>query len=459
MAVDELGALTNISDIGGDGIYRFPVYQTQTNLPEVNQQQLQNLYGSSQMPVFQWISKIQTGEKTYDPATEGQLFKEYEDLYNAGEIPPGFKTPGEIAKEVARDVTQSAVIGAASGIGKAFTDPYLADTGAKFSDKVFEGAKSGLGFGELPSETITKNFDISDKQFDVIKNRNLFYDPELATLDAAKAAGRVDDFNRLNRVVKGKQVVDTGTGTGVKKVNVSNRENIGTADNPQYAYRNETAGGKLTASRSNTIDYSDFAGSNKAQPPGYFDRVGDRLKGGEGNVGGSVGAGVGVFFTDLLFTKGKDPEKSAKKAVGATVGTYIGNALLPGFGGVIGGTIGAAVGGRVICNELSRQNLMTRQQVVLDYKFTRDYLTPTHVNGYHCWAVWMVKQMRKGRFVKFWKHVAGHRANEIAYIYKKRNKPDYLGKIYRKILEPTCYVIGLFCKTTDWSVLYRKKEI
>ena len=63
----------------------------------------------------------------------------------------------------------------------------------------------GLGFGELPSETISKNFNISDKQFDVIKNRKLFYDPELANLDAAKASGRVDDFNRLNRVVKGKQ--------------------------------------------------------------------------------------------------------------------------------------------------------------------------------------------------------------------------------------------------------------
>ena len=138
-------------------------------------------------------------------------FKEYEDLYNAGQIPEGFKSPGDIAKEVAQDITQSAVIGAASGVGRAFTDPFLQDKGAKFSEKFFEGAKSGLGFGELPSETISKNFNISDKQFDVIKNRKLFYDPELANLDAAKASGRVDDFNRLNRVVKGKQVVDTGT--------------------------------------------------------------------------------------------------------------------------------------------------------------------------------------------------------------------------------------------------------
>ena len=92
---------------------------------------------------------------------------------------------------------------------RAFTDPFLQDKGAKFSGKIFEEQSLGLGFGELPSETISKNFNISDKQFDVIKNRKLFYDPELANLDAAKASGRVDDFNRLNRVVKGKQVVDT----------------------------------------------------------------------------------------------------------------------------------------------------------------------------------------------------------------------------------------------------------
>jgi len=136
----------------------------------------------------------------------------------------------------------------------------------------------------------------------------------------------------------------------------------------------------------------------------------------------------------------------------------IGGAFGP-FGRFLGQAIGGALGGRVICNELMRQGLLTRKEVVLDYKFTRDHLTPTHVNGYHVWAVWMVKQMRKGKFVKFWKHVAGHRANEIAYIYGERNKPDYLGKIYRKILEPTCWVIGSFCKGTDWSVLYKQKEI
>jgi len=172
---------------------------------------------------------------------------------------------------------------------------------------------------------------------------------------------------------------------------------------------------------------------------------------------GAAGGAIGNFAVQLAL--GRDPAKAAKSAGAGAIGKILGNAILPGFGGFLGSTLGSIIGGRVICNELMRQGLLTRKEVVLDYKFTRDHLTPTHVNGYHVWAVWMVKQMRKGKFVKFWKHVAGHRANEIAYIYGERDKPDYLGKIYRKILEPTCWVIGSFCKGTDWSVLYKQKEI
>ena len=164
---------------------------------------------------------------------------------------------------------------------------------------------------------------------------------------------------------------------------------------------------------------------------------------------------------------GAKPKQAAKLAVGTGLGKYLGTAvaqtIFKGSGGFLGGTIGSilggALGGRVICNELMRQGIMDKKHVLLDYKFTRDYLTPTHVRGYHVWAVWMVKQMRKGKFVKFWKHVAGHRANEIAYIYGERDKPDYLGKVYRKILEPICWSVGLLCKKSDWSILYKSKEI
>jgi hypothetical protein len=183
---------------------------------------------------------------------------------------------------------------------------------------------------------------------------------------------------------------------------------------------------------------------------GLIDGKGSAL--GKSSLYSAYGAGGATFLTELI--SGESAIDAAKKGLKVGAATYIGS-----FFGPLGTLVGSILGGRVICNELMRQGVMTREHVVLDYRFTRDYLTPTHVKGYHVWAVWMVKQMRKGRMVKLWAHVAGHRANEIAHIYGKRDKPDYLGKVYRKILEPICWSIGLFCKQTDWSILYKTKEI
>ena len=167
----------------------------------------------------------------------------------------------------------------------------------------------------------------------------------------------------------------------------------------------------------------------------------------------NVGYGYGIGRTVGGLLAGEDFKDAAKSGVKSGVGAAVGSVFGP-----VGSFIGASIGGRVICNELQRQGVMSRQNVLLDYRFTRDHLTTQHVNGYHVWAVHVVKQMRKGRGVKLWRHLAQHRANEIAYIYGKRDKPDYLGKIYRKILEPICWSVGFFCEKTDWSVLYKAKE-
>jgi hypothetical protein len=208
------------------------------------------------------------------------------------------------------------------------------------------------------------------------------------------------------------------------------------------------------------LDSSQIASANNIvtqTPPTSGDLLRFGTDAGRANWMSNAGAGAASFGLNLL--TGKDPVKAAKAAGATTILGAAGTALFGPVGGWFGRLLGNEFGGRVICNELMRQGIMTRKQVILDYKFTRDYLTPTHVNGYHVWAVWMVKQMRKGKFVKFWKHVAGHRANEIAYIYGERDDPDYLGKVYRRLLEPLCWSIGLFCNQSDWSVLYNKKEI
>tara|TARA_R110001599_G_scaffold55179_2_gene152871 strand:- start:1315 stop:1773 length:459 start_codon:yes stop_codon:yes gene_type:complete len=151
--------------------------------------------------------------------------------------------------------------------------------------------------------------------------------------------------------------------------------------------------------------------------------------------------------------------EAVKGAALGLAGKVIGGAVGGPVGAFIGGALFSAIGGRVICNELVRQGLLDRRSVILDYKFTRERLTPQHVNGYHVWAVHVVKRLRKGKGVKLWKHIASHRANEIAYIYGERDTPDYLGKVYRHIGEPACWLIGAFCKKTDWSILYNPKEI
>ena len=218
----------------------------------------------------------------------------------------------------------------------------------------------------------------------------------------------------------------------------------------------EALGGKA-GDTSVLTDVGATVGRDVMKGASFSDLLNPKEAAGMQNIKGAFGGAVANFGVQLLL--GQDPVKAAKSAGAGAIGKVLGTAIGGPIGGFIGGALGSIIGGRVICNELMRQGLFTRKQVVLDYRFTRDYLTPTHVNGYHVWAVWMVKQMRKGKFVKFWKHVAGHRANEIAYIYGERDKPDYLGKVYRKILEPTCWVVGKFCKVTDWSVLYNKKEI
>lgn len=180
------------------------------------------------------------------------------------------------------------------------------------------------------------------------------------------------------------------------------------------------------------------------------------------DYGQSLGAGVGTFVADLA--TGKDPLKALGRGAAVGVASHFTKSLFTSFG-MRGGGFGAlAAGGlveaftRVICNELLRQGLMTRRQVLLDYKFTEEHLSEQHVRGYHFWAIGVVKRMRKGKGVGFWKHIATHRANEIEYIYGKRETPDYLGKVYRRIFEPTCWLIGAFCQQKDHTVLYVERS-
>ena len=113
-------------------------------------------------------------------------------------------------------------------------------------------------------------------------------------------------------------------------------------------------------------------------------------------------------------------------------------------GGGGGGGGGGSDSGRVICTDLHRTGELSTKDWVRDTKFTFKTLSKTHVKGYLLWAEPTVKHMQKyPRYRKMWKHIAQHRANDIAWRLNE-GKFDLLGRIYAGIGEPVCWALGNF---------------
>jgi hypothetical protein len=85
---------------------------------------------------------------------------------------------------------------------------------------------------------------------------------------------------------------------------------------------------------------------------------------------------------------------------------------------------------RVICTDLHRTGELSTRDWIRDTKFTFKTLSITHVKGYLLWAEPTVKHIQKyPRYRKVWKHIAQHRANDIAWRLNE-GKFDLLGRIY-----------------------------
>ena len=482
MAEENYGALTglNLDDPQYQGMspITYNVYKQQTARPDAyTDQDIQRLYGTGAMPVFDWVRKVKSGERTYDPqdAFDQSMMEQYQDMTGDNSL-----SEADIMKQKALQGTAGA-IGLAVGtpIGKALANPYY--EGMDFTDKAIQGGKNI--WQDTPQQVLSGASDMTAAQRATLRQYpQASFESQIRDPATAEALGLTNEYDLMSPY----SIKDTaGKPTGFYQKEAADRLLTPELDNTGYttgAIEQQqlvptdtviSSDGTYSQSGANTeldqrllgrsTDGSPIVGSSLAKTPSWsFDSENfDPTGAGKANA---YSAGTGALFNfGFRVASGQDVEGAAKSAADTGAVTYLTTALLMGtplapFSTIIGGVVGGAVG-RVICNELMRQGVMDRKQVILDYKFTRDYLTPQHVTGYHVWAVWMVKQMRKGKLVGFWSHVAGHRANEIAYIYGERKKSDYLGKLYRKILEPICWGLGAFCKETDWSVLYTKKEI
>jgi hypothetical protein len=396
--------------------YTIPTYErTQIDIPaDFDWSQ----YGKAG-PALRFFNQVRTGEIEYDPSKD----KIDVDAMMGGTDGPPLSTEAEMIKQELISAATMVGTGVGAQVGRSVAAASVAapDAGAL--------ANIGQGVSDFASNFKAKDLLRSPSSGPASKvlyspgTENAIYADKLAEFNTEIAAGKNVSLKDI--------ALDKGAATAKIKAG------------------KEAATAKAAFTASNEMSYLD--GVKDRASSGIFG--GEKTVAGTSNLYGSFGAGLTSVAFNLI--SGKSLKESIKTGAKTGVGTWIGGLV----GGPIGAFLGGILGGRVICNELMRQGIMTRKQVVLDYKFTEDYLTPQHVAGYHVWAIWMVRQMRKGRLVNFWAHVAGHRANEIAYIYGERDKPDYLGKVYRKILEPICWSIGFFCQKTDWTVLYKEKEI
>jgi hypothetical protein len=448
--------------------YQIPVYQQRPTTDTFAPGYLQDFYGTGTMPFQEWVRLVKTGERTITPGNP-------DDDANMAILQsqqPGEQSFGDMMKALAPSIA-GYTAGAAYDV---FSDPYLEGS---FGDKVLRTGASllpeNLPFTDIQlrdplpqsvvDDSIARGYRLQTPNtltgaLGKIPTGKEYY-PELATADIARATGNVDLFNELNRPAPRQIGTFAGTETyqpaGLGELVGLGTDKLGrpvqTADtsyvyNPaDVAAAQSRVGGTLAADPIQAVP---------TEARTALSGVGDYFGSRDAAMRAGV-TGLASFGTALL--TGQDPATAARAAVGGTVGGYVG-----GFFGPIGSMIGSALGAsltrkRVICNELVRQGLMSREHMMLDYKFTEEHLTPQHVRGYHFWAVPVVRKMREGKSVGFWRHIAVHRANEIAHIYGKRDKPDYLGKVYRRIFEPACWVVGAICKQKDWQSLYSTKGI
>ena len=103
---------------------------------------------------------------------------------------------------------------------------------------------------------------------------------------------------------------------------------------------------------------------------------------------------------------------------------------------------------KIICTEMYRQTQLDDWQrtIKLWYLFQQRHLSETHQKGYHFLFRPYVKGMQKSSILtSIGKHMAQERTKDIKHIMYG-TEFSLKGRVYRTILEPICYIVGLFIR-------------
>ena len=209
----------------------------------------------------------------------------------------------------------------------------------------------------------------------------------------------------------------------------------------------DTTGQRIAGNPSKDL----YAGMNRNSARGNLEKAGEkRIATREKTIAKRAAAGNPVsqkFIDDTNKMKEQSSRYKAEKQK-ATQG--------PAGGATTGGGGGGGGGGRVICTELHKTGELSTEDWVRDIKFTYSKLTKKHIKGYLSWAVPTVQHIKRySIYRKVWKHIAQHRANDIAWRLNE-GEFDLLGRIYAGIGEPLCWIIGNFVTDKNYNDIMAK---
>jgi hypothetical protein len=181
-----------------------------------------------------------------------------------------------------------------------------------------------------------------------------------------------------------------------------------------------------------------YAGMNRTSDFGNLEEAGKkRIARREKTIANKKVSQKFIDDTNRMKEQQKDYQRQKAAKQKATQGPA-GGATTGGGGG------GSDSGSRVICTDLHRTGELSTKDWVRDTKFTFKKLSIKHVKGYLLWAEPTVRHIQKyPTYRKIWKHIAQHRANDIAWRLNE-GKFDLLGRIYAGIGEPLCWMLGNF---------------
>ena len=110
-----------------------------------------------------------------------------------------------------------------------------------------------------------------------------------------------------------------------------------------------------------------------------------------------------------------------------------------------GGGGGSSGGGKIVCTMMNETYGFGSFRNKIWQKYAKDNLTREHEKGYHKIFLPLVRLSKTNIIVrKILEHIAVHRTIDIRQ--EARGKTHILGRVYRKVLEPICYLVGKYGK-------------